>query len=67
MTKDTCAERRNLKKDSMIRIIEAVVIAAIVGLITMYGTSQAITAKIDYIRTDLSELRQMFMTHVKEK
>jgi len=51
-------------RDSFFRIIEAIAIAAIIGIITMYGTSQVITAKIDYIRSDLSELRQMFVAHI---
>jgi hypothetical protein len=51
--------------NTFLRVLEAIVIAAIIGSMTMFGTTQAVSAKIDYIRNDLVDLRNIVVGHIQ--
>jgi hypothetical protein len=63
----------NKNNSSFRRVIETVIAAAIIGAITMFGTIQAVSTKIDYLndsikenRVDVKEMRALFMEHIQK-
>ena len=54
-------------KNLIHNIIQAIIIASIVGGITMYGLSQRLDTKIDMITKQLDKLELNFMRHIEKE